>query len=240
MNRPYQPEDQNQRQPDQRTLQNNPYASQPVHQAGGAVEYWPPPPGFPPNYTGIGVSALTTRSVVPKKSIKWPVIIGVISLVVAILLLLGSFSENSKTQKTLDQDALAKPLIVTGSGTLTQPDDSVFNMTVNGQTLELPENLYYGLTGDIAAAAATSPYYILAAYLPGTKQVIETQIYDKQGGKLLANFTEFPDKTTGYKAALKGRYDDAGFNLGFSIFAAIVLLGITGFCGWLVARRLRA
>ncbi len=240
MNRPYQPEDRHQRQPDQSALQNNRNSPNQVSQAGGAAEYWPPPPGFPPNYTGIGVSALTTRSVVPKKSIKWPAIIGVISLVVAVLLLLGSFLENSKTQKTLDQDALAKPLIVTGSGTLSQPDDSVFNMTVNGQTLNLPEDLYYGLTGDIAAAAASSPYYILAAYLPGTKQVIESQIYNKQGGKLLANFTEFPDKTTGYKAALKGLYDNAGFTLGFSIFGAIILIGVAGFCLWLVGRRLRA
>lgn len=232
MNRPHQPED--------RTLQNKHYQSSQLQRPGGSAEFWPPPPGFPPNYNGIGVTGLTTGSVRVKKSIKWPLIIGLVALVVAVLLALGSFSENSNTQKTLDQDALAKPLVATGSGTLTQPDDSVFNMTVNGQTLVLPEDLYYGLTGDISAANATSPYYILAAYLPETKQVIETQIYDKQGGKLLANFTEFPDKSTGYKAALKGRYDDSGFGLGVSLVITLLLAGIAGYSLWVVMQRRRA
>lgn len=210
-----------------------------VNRMNPAAEFWPPPPGFPSNYTGIGVTAISVGSVKQKKPITWPLIIGLISLVIVVLGTIGAFSEQSKVTKDLDQDARANPLVEIGSGTLEQPEDAVFNMTVNGNVLKLSDQLYTGLTGDIDAAGAASPYYILAAYLPSTKQVVETQIYDKEGGKLLANFTDFPDSRTGYKPSLAGLYSDASFNFGFTLFIMALLLIVVAFCGRVVFKRLK-
>ena len=113
-------------------------------------------------------------------------------------------------------------------------------MTVNGKTLKLTEVIYYGVDGDISASSATAPYYILAAYLPNTRQVVESQIYDKQGGKLLANFTDFPDASGSYKPSLRERYDDVATSFNLTLFMMGVLVLIAGWCGWIVVKRLRA
>ncbi len=227
--------------PDQASLINTGgYSGQP-NQLSTSAEFWPPPPGFPANYTGWGVPSRPYGSIPIKKPIKWPLIIGLAALVFAIILALGGLSQSSQAQKILDKDIATKPLIESGTGTLqTGVDDNDYQMMVNGKTLKLTEILYTGLDGDISASLATAPYYILAAYLPNTKQVVEAQIYDKQGGKLLANFTDFPDANGSYKASLKARYDDASSQFGFTIFAMVVLVGIAGWCGWIVFKRLHA
>ncbi len=219
-----------------------PVSSQANQLANNSSEYWPPPPGFPPNYTGWGVSARPAKAPAVKKPITWPLVIGIICLVIAIFGTLGAFSTHDKARHTLDLDAAARPLIETGSGTITSEGDGIddFNMTVNGKTLKLTNIIYYGVEGDITASSASSPYYILAAYLPNTKQVVEAQIYDKQGGKLLANFTDFPDSSGSYKASLKERYSDAATTFNITLFAMAVLVGLAGWCGWIVFKRLRA
>lgn len=206
------------------------------------VEYWPPPPGFPPNYTGWGVPSRPYGSTPVKKPITWPLVIGIICLAIALFGIIGAFSSHDQGRKTLDLDSAAKPLIETGTGTVSSDGDGVndFNMTVNGKTLKLTEILYYGVDGDLDASSASSPYYILAAYLPNTKQVIETQIYDKQGGKLLANFTDFPDASGSYKNSLKARYEDVATSFNLTLVVMGILVLIAGWCGWIVYKRLRA
>jgi hypothetical protein len=218
-----------------------PVPSQGNQLANTQAEYWPPPPGFPPNYTGWGVSAGPATVKEPPKPITWPLVIGIICLVIALFGTLGAFSAHDSGRHTLDLDAAARPLIETGTGDISSSGDGVddFNMTVNGKTLKLTQIIYYGIEGDINASTATAPYYILAAYLPNTKQVIESQIYDKQGGKLLANFTDFPDATGSYKASLKERYEDVATSFNLTLFAMVVLVGIAGWCGWIVYKRLR-
>lgn len=204
--------------------------------------FWPPPPGFPPNYTGWGVLAGPATLKEPKKPITWPLVIAIICLAVALLGFFGASSGHDKGRRPLDLDAATKPLIATGTGDIASNGDGVddFNMTVNGQTLKLTQIIYEGIQGDIDASTAIAPYYILAAYLPNTKQVVESQIYDKQGGKLLANFTNFPDSSGSYKASLKERYEDVanGYNLTLAGMAVLVL--VAGWCGWIVYKRLRA
>jgi hypothetical protein len=219
-----------------------PRSSQPNQLANNSPEYWPPPPGFPPNYTGWGVSARPAKALAVKKPVTWPLIIGIICLVIAIFGTLGAFSAHDKGRHTLDLDSAAKPLIETGTGDVSSSGDGVddFNMTVNGKTLKLTQVIYYGVDGDISASLASAPYYILAAYLPNTKQVVESQIYDKQGGKLLANFTDFPDSSGSYKPSLKERYEDVANTFNLTLFAMAILAAIAGWCGWIVFKRLRA
>lgn len=210
--------------------------------ANNSAEYWPPPPGFPPNYTGWGVSARPAKAPAVKKPITWPLIIGILCLAAAIFGTIGAFSTHDKDRHTLDLDAAARPLVETGSGDISSTGDGIddFNMTVNGKTLKLTEIIYYGVQGDIDASLALPPYYILAAYLPNTKQVVESQIYDKQGGKLLANFTDFPDSSGSYKASLKARYEDVANTFDLTLVGMALLVAIAGWCGWIVYKRLRA
>ncbi|MBN9392481.1 MAG: hypothetical protein J0I20_30890 [Chloroflexi bacterium] len=219
-----------------------PVPYQPNPMANRQAEYWPPPPGFPPNYTGWGVSAGPATVKPQKKPITWPLVIGIICLVIALFGILGAFSSHDADRRTLDLDSAAKPLIETGTGNISSSGDGVndFNMTVNGKTLKLTEVIYYGVDGDISASSATAPYYILAAYLPNTRQVVESQIYDKQGGKLLANFTDFPDASGSYKPSLRERYDDVATSFNLTLFMMGVLVLIAGWCGWIVVKRLRA
>ena len=89
--------------PDQASLVNTGrYSGQP-NQLSTSAEFWPPPPGFPANYTGWGVPTRPYGSIPIKKPIKWPLIIGLAALFFAVTLALGGFSLNSDAQKILDK-----------------------------------------------------------------------------------------------------------------------------------------
>ncbi len=116
-----------------------------------------------------------------------------------------ALSAGTTEAKKLDLEAKAKPLIIEGTGNF-DDEESNYWMTVAGTRLNLTESFYYGLTADANVTSSIQTLYFLAAYLPTTKQVIEAQVYDVKGGKLLALFADTPDPQTGYKSALYDRY----------------------------------
>ncbi len=143
---------------------------------------------------------------------------GVIILVA--LALAGYFLVSGLTERgRLDKEALLTPLITEGQGGFAD-ENTTYWLAVNGFNIYLTEPFYFGMLNEIVAPVSATSVYIKVAYLPNYYQAVAAQIFDRKGGKLIAQYSEVPDPKEGYKATLYERYSIMDF-----LLPVIVLVG---------------
>lgn len=200
---------------------NRPFGSQPTAQPLPQEMYQAPVP------------------VAPRRVFTAPRILLIVAAIILPLLLAAGayYLKENPSDPQLDADAKAKPSLVQGTGAFFKVENSdeisenSYSVSTNGVVAYLNQEIYYGLTTDAKVTSSSDNFFFQVAYLPNSKQAVEVNVYDKQGGTLLARYLQIPDAQDGYKAALYDRYNHDGTLL---LLAAILAVTVWIGMAWLI------